>query len=308
MKLHTLVSATHTPFHADGSLAPEKIDAQAAFLAQQGITHVFITGSTGEAHSLTRDERLEMFRTWEKAAADHKLYVIAHCGTNCLEDAKIYAKAAQEHGFSGVSALAPSYFKPSSVESLVEWCAAIAACCPHLPFYYYDIPALTQVHLPMDKFLEVADAVIPNLAGIKFTNTDLTAYLKARRACGGKFDLPWGVDEMIVGAFATGARGGVGSTYNFAPKLNQSLVAACLRKDEEEAHRLQAISIRMIDTIAATGYLGTAKALMKKLGVDVGPARLPLSNPTATQVEALWQSLQQQGFDDWALHTSLSSS
>ena len=150
--------------------------------------------------------------------------------------------------------------------------------------------------------------MIPNLAGIKFTNTDLTAYLKARRACGGKFDLPWGVDEMIVGAFATGARGGVGSTYNFAPKLNQSLVAACLRKDEEEAHRLQAISIRMIDTIAATGYLGTAKALMKKLGVDVGPARLPLSNPTATQVEALWQSLQQQGFDDWALHTSLSSS
>jgi N-acetylneuraminate lyase len=308
MKLNTLVSASHTPFHADGSLAPEKVDAQAAFLAKQGITHVFITGSTGEAHSLTRDERLEMFRAWETAAAAHRLQVIAHCGTNCLEDAKAYARAAQQHGFVGVSALAPSYFKPSSVEVLVDWCAAIAACCPALPFYYYDIPVLTQVHLPMDKFLEVADTVIPNLAGIKFTNTDLTSYLKASRACGGKYDLPWGVDEMIVGAFATGARGGVGSTYNFAPKLNQSIVAACLRKDDQEAQRLQSISIRMIESIAATGYLGTAKALMKKLGVDVGPARLPLTNPTTAQVDALWHALQDQGFNEWALHTSVSSS
>lgn len=302
MKLHTLVAATHTPFHADGSLALERIPAQAEFLAKQQLTHVFITGSTGEAHSLTRDERIAMFHAWQSCASDQGLTVIAHCGSNCLEDAKAFAASAQELGFAAISALAPNYFKPQNVEILTEWCAAIAAQAPQLPFYYYDIPALTNVSLPMDRFLEHAAPRIPNLAGIKFTNTDLTSYLKARNAAGGNFDLPWGVDEMIVGACATGARGGVGSTYNFAPKLNQDLLAACLRGDQQEALRLQAISIAMIDIIAAAGYLGTAKALMTKLGVDVGPARLPLPNPTAETFASVWEKLQALGYSDWALH------
>lgn len=303
MKLHTLVAATHTPFHADGSLALEIIPQQAAFLAKQQITHVFITGSTGEAHSLTRDERLATYQAWKNCASNEGLTVIAHCGSNCLEDAKVFAAAAQECEFAAISALAPNYFKPNSVEVLSDWCAAIAAEAPSLPFYYYDIPALTQVSLPMDRFLVHAEKQIPTLAGIKFTNPDLTAYLKARNAVGGKFDLPWGVDEMIVGACATGARGGVGSTYNFAPKLNQNLLAACLQGNTEEALRLQALSIAMIDVIAGAGYLGTAKALMAHLGIAVGPARLPLTNPTSATFAKVWEQLQALGYQDWALHS-----
>ena len=53
--LHELVAAVHSPFHADGSLAPEVVPVQAAFLAANGIRTVFITGTTGECHSLTCD-------------------------------------------------------------------------------------------------------------------------------------------------------------------------------------------------------------------------------------------------------------
>lgn len=112
----------------------------------------------------------------------------------------------------------------------------------------------------MEKFLTEAPARIPNLAGIKFTNPDLVSYRRSLDVAGNRLDLPWGVDEMLVAALATGARGGVGSTYNWAPKLYLDLIEAFQRGDLDEARRLQSVSIAMIDAIAATGFLGTAKA------------------------------------------------
>ena len=88
--LHELVAATHSPFHADGSLAPEIVPVQAAFLAANGIRTVFITGTTGECHSLTCDERLALFDAWAAAGPAHGLSVIAHVGGNSIEDAKAF--------------------------------------------------------------------------------------------------------------------------------------------------------------------------------------------------------------------------
>jgi N-acetylneuraminate lyase len=291
MKLHELVVAAHSPFHPDGSIAPEVVPTQAAFLVGQGTTTVFITGSTGESHSLTTAEKLALYDAWAAAAKATGIRVIGHVGSNCLEDAKTLASRAQELGFLAISALAPCYFKPSGLGGLIDWCAAIAAAAPQTPFYYYDIPVLTGVSLPMEKFLAESPAAIPNLAGIKFTNPDLVSYRRSLEVAGDRFDLPWGVDEMLLAALATGARGGVGSTYNWAPKVYNSLIAAFHAGDLAEARRLQSVAIAMIDAIAATGFLGTAKALMARLGVPVGPARLPLGNPSPAQVDELMTKL-----------------
>ena len=297
--LYELVVATHSPFHADGSLAPEVVPTQAAFLATNGIRTVFITGSTGESHSLTCSERLALYDAWANAGPEHGVKVIAHVGSNCIEDAKTLARRAEKLGFAAISALAPSYYKPGSLDGLIDCCAAIAAAAPATPFYYYDIPALTNVSFPMERFLVEAPARIPTLAGIKFTNPDLVSYRRSLEVADGRYDLPWGVDEMLHSAFAAGAKGGVGSTYNWAPELYRQLMAAYGRGDAVEAQRLQSVSIAMVDAIAATGFLGTAKALMARLGVPVGPARLPLGNPTEAQVDALVVKLGDLGFADW---------
>lgn len=295
--LHEFVAAVFSPFHSDGSLAPEIVPGQAAFLAAQSVKTVFITGTTGECHSLTRDERMTLFDAWAQAAPAHQLTVVAHVGSNSLEDAKALAARAQALDFAATSALAPSYFKPPTIDALVAWCAAIAAAAPNLPFYYYDIPALTGVSLPIDRFLIAASPRIPNLIGVKFTNSDLVTYRRSLDVAGGRFDLPWGTDEALLGGLATGARGGVGSTYNFATTLYIKLKDAFDRGDLAEARRLQSLSIAIVDAIAATGYMGTAKALLTRLGVPLGPARPPLDNPTAAQVDALmkkWDALQQE--------------
>lgn len=297
--LHELVAATHSPFHADGALAPEVVPAQAAWLSGNGVRTVFITGSTGECHSLTAAERLALYEAWSAAGPANGMRVIAHVGGNALEDSRAFAVRAQALGLSAISAMAPSYYKPGTLNELIDWCAAIAAAAPDLPFYYYDIPSMTGVSLPMERFLTEAPARIPTLAGIKFTNPDLVSYRKSLDVAAGRFDIPWGVDEALIGALATGARGGVGSTYNWAPKLYVDLMQAFDRADFATARRLQSMSIAMVDALSAIGYMGAAKALMARLGVPVGPARQPFTNPTAAQVDALVARLDELGFADW---------
>lgn len=296
---HHLVAAVHSPFNADGSIAPEVVRVQASFLAANGIRSVFITGTTGECHSLTCDERLALYDAWAEAAPANGISVIGHVGGNSIEDARRLARRARERQFAAISTLPPSYFKPAGLTDLIDWCAVIAAEAPDLPFYYYDIPSMSGVSYPIEQFLLEASARIPNLAGVKFTNLDLVSYRRCLDVAGDRFDLPWGTDEALLAALATGARGAVGSTYNWAPRLYVNLTDAFTRGDVDEARRLQSLSIAMIDAIASSGFMGTAKALMCRLGIPVGLARAPLGNPTSDQIDALLSRLDDLGFTEW---------
>lgn len=297
--LHGLVAATHTPFHADGTVNLAAIEQQAAHLARNRVTTVFINGSTAESSSLTIQERLALAERWFDVARGAPLRVVVHVGANCLEDSKVLAAQAAKLGAAAISALSPSYFKPRSLDLLIACMAEIAAAAPGTPFYHYDIPALTGVNLSMPDFLAQAPSRIPTLAGLKFTNPDLMAFQFCLRVDGGKWDLPWGVDEHMLGALAMGAKGAVGSGFNFAAPVYHRLIAAFERGDLDAAREEQFRGVRLIQLFAGLGYMGAAKAAMKMLGVDVGPARLPNATLTAEQSKKLHRDLEAMGFFDW---------
>lgn len=297
--LQELIAATFSPFHQDGSIAPDVVPIQASFLAAHGIKTVFVTGTTGECHSLTCDERLALYEVWAQAGRAHGLAVIAHVGDNSIENARRLARRAADLELAATSAIPPMYFKPADLNALVDWCAEVASSAPHLPFYYYDIPKLTGVSVAIERFLIDARARIPNFAGVKVTNPDLISYRRSLDIAAETLDLPWGTDEALLAGIATGARSAVGSTYNFAPRLYVDLMNAFERGDLVEARRLQSLSIAMVDAIAATDFIGTAKALMARLGVPVGPARPPLRNPTDAQFESVLARLVDLGFRQW---------
>lgn len=299
IKLNGLVAAVHSPFHAEGPLNLAAVERQAAHLLAHRINTVFLCGSTGESHSLTLAERRQLAQRWTEVARGTELRVVVHVGSNCLPDAVELAAQAESLGACAIAALAPSYFKPRTLPDLVQWCAAIAAAAPKTPFYFYDIPVLTGVNFGMSTFLKQAADRIPTLAGIKFTNTDLMSYQQCLAADEGAFDIPWGVDESLLSALAVGAHGGVGSSYNFAAPVYQRLLAAFARGDLEAARQEQMRSVQLIQLLASYGYLGAAKAVMKMLGVDVGPARLPNNNPTPEQIVKLRGELEQLGFFEW---------
>ena len=294
-----LVAAVHTPFRADGSLHLEVVEAQAAHLRAHGIDIAFVGGSTGESHSLSVEERRALARRWTEVARGTGLGVVVHVGANCLADSRALAAQAEELGAVAVSALAPSYFKPHDLETLVACCAEVAAAAPRTPFYFYDIPSLTGVSVSMPDFLERAPARIPTLAGMKFTSPDLAAYQLCLRAGNGAFDVPYGVDEWLLAALVLGARGGVGSTYNFAAPLYRRMLRAFAASDLAAARAEQLRSAELVQVLAGFGYMGASKAVMAMLGVDVGPPRLPHVALAPDQVAELRHRLEALGFFDW---------
>ncbi len=296
--LHGLVAAVHTPFDSTGELHLESVESQAAHLAAKGVTTAFIAGSTGESHSLSLAERRALAERWAEVAPRHGVRVVVHVGSNCLRDARDLASHAQSVGAAAISALAPMYFKPKSLDVLVECCAQVAGGAPDLPFYFYDIPALTGVAFSMPEFLVKAGQRIPNLAGIKFTNPDLMAYQTCLRS---GFDVPWGVDEHMLGALALGAKGAVGSSFNFAAPVYQRLIAAFDSADLETARKEQYRSVQLIEVLASYGYMGAAKATMGFLGVDVGNPRLPNTSLTGEARAELRSRLEGMGFFDWGV-------
>jgi N-acetylneuraminate lyase len=296
LRLHGLVAATHTPFFADGQLNLDIVEKQAEHLLQNGVYTIFLGGTTGENHSLSVAERLVLAQRWSEVARGSKLRLVVHVGSNCIVDARSLAAQAQSLGVQAIAALAPSYFKPESLESLVASCSEIARAAPETPFYYYDIPPLTGLRFSMPDFLELALEHIPTLAGVKFSNPDLMSYQKCLHTQEGRFDMPWGLDEYLLAALALGGKGAVGSTYNFAAPLYHRVIAAFERHDLVAARADQYCSVQIIGLLASYGFIAASKAVMGFLGIDVGPARLPLTNLQNEQRDSLRSSLEKLGF------------
>jgi N-acetylneuraminate lyase len=261
-----------------------------------GVRAVFVGGTTGECSSLTLDERLALTKQWVEVCRGTGLKVVVHAGANCLADARAIAAKGNELGVAAVAALAPSYFKPKSVESLVECCEHIAAAAPDTPFYFYDIPSMTGVSFPMTDFLERAADRIPTLAGLKFTNPDLTAFQRILRIRDGKFDILWGTDEYLLAALALGGGGAVGSTYNLAAPLFFKVTAAFERGDLAAARQHQFGAVELITMLFKSGHIAACKEAVRMRGVDLGGVRLPLANLTRESTAALRRELDEL---DW---------
>ena len=151
----------------------------------------------------------------------------------------------------------------------------------------------------MPEFLERASDEVPSLNGIKFTNPDLMAYQKCLHASSGSFDIPWGVDEYLLAALSLGAKGAVGSSYNFAAPIYNRLITAFSVGDLLRAREEQYRSVQLIELLAGYGYMAAAKAVMGFLGVNVGPPRLPNASITEQQKARLRESLDRLGFFKW---------
>jgi len=291
LKLTGLVAAPFTPLRADGRLNPEAVAAEAQLLLEANVRGAFVCGTTGECHSFTVAERCTIAEQWVRAAGD-RMPVIVHVGHHSLPDAQALAAHAARIGATAIAALAPSYFKPQTVEDLLDFCAAVASAAPGLPFYFYHIPSMTGVALSMPAFLRGSQERIPSLVGLKYTHNDLMMLQECLAANGGAFDVVYGSDETLLAGLALGIRGAVGSTYNFAAPIYHEILRAFAVGDLAAARRAQSKSVEMIRILFDFGPLRAGKAIMAMLGVDCGPVRLPLRALTLLEAQALYERLR----------------
>ena len=295
-RLEGMVAATFTPMDENGDVNLSVIDKYADWIASTPVKGVFVCGTTGEFSSLTIDERKAVLEKWVASAAK-RFKVIAHVGSNCQRDAMELASHAAQTGADAIASIAPSFFKPGTVDELVDFFAPICRAASELPFYYYNMPSMTGVSLSVPSFLIEGKKTMPNLVGTKFTHNNLMEMGECLELNNGEFEVLHGYDEILIAGLALGAVAGVGSTYNYLPAVYQNLFDAFKKGDICTARRMQQKSIEIVKIIIKYGGgVRGGKAIMNLIGVDCGRCRLPVTPFGDDEYSSLKRDLEKIGF------------
>ena len=297
-KTRGLIAAPFTPFDKNGDLNLDQIATLARSYEANGVKGAFIAGTTGEGPSLGQSEKLSLMVEWSKVKGSG-LTTVMMLGGTAIPEMQDLAIESQKNDYDAVSILSPFYFVPTSVDSLVDYCAAVASVVPDMPFYYYHIPGLTKAHFRMVEFLKIAEEKIPNLKGIKYSQQNLMDFHACLTYGGGKYEVLWGTDEALLAGLATGGVAAVGSTYNYAAPLYNQIIKAFNSGNHAEAEILQRSAVKTVELLIKYGGIGAGKAIMKIIGIDCGWCRLPIAPLTSKGVKDLERDLEQIGFFDF---------
>lgn len=290
-----LIAALFTPLHPDGAVHYELLPALVEHLIASGISGIFICGSNGEGPNLTLEERMQVTETVINAGKG-RLRMIVHVGHASIAEARKLARHAQEAGADAISSVAAFYFKPTSVQNLADCMTEIASGAPELPFYYYHIPSLTGFSVDVLDFMRIAEKQISNFAGVKYTASTLWEYQECLNYEGGKYDVLYGFDENHLPALAMGAKGCIGSTFNFAAPFYLKVRQYFESGEIEKARKQMLFCVEMVRIVVQYAPIPAQKAVMKMLGFDMGPCQLPLEALSDEQYNALHCQLTDIGF------------
>ncbi len=278
-KYEGLVAAPFTPMDKYGNLNLGLIPEYYDLLEKNDVKGVFINGTTGEGASLTQKEKQLNATKWAECyKAGGKIRVINLVGGTSYRECIENAIFSYEAGLSAIALVAPYYHKPSDENQLAEFCTMVGESVPEMPFYFYHIPDLTGVNIPMINFLKKISGMLPSFAGIKYTQEDFMDFKSCLNFNNGAYDLLWGRDECMLSALVLGCRGAVGSSFNYAAPLYNNLIRAFDEGNLDEARCLQQLSIEIIRLLGKYGGIATGKAFMKYIGLDCGGFRSPVKN------------------------------
>ena len=252
-----------------------------------GITSVVVAGTTGEAPTLSDEEKQELIHRAKSYVGD-ACTVIAGTGSNCTEHAVYLSQAAEEAGADALLVVSP-YYNKATPDGLVAHYMAIAHSV-RIPIVLYNVPTRTGVDIPVSVYRRLS--AIPNIAGVKEASTDITKITRILAECPGDFSVWSGNDDLITPTMALGARGVVSVLSNLCPVETQAMAQAALDGDFDTAAALQIQLLPLIDLLFCQVNPIPIKEAMGLIGYDCGGCRLPLTELTTENRRKLVEYLQ----------------
>jgi len=285
--LGEVLTAAVTPFDADSTVALDRFRALCRYLVDNGSDGIVVTGTTGEAPTLTDDERLALYEVaLDEVGATHT--VVAGTGTNDTRHSVDLTRRAHELGVHGFLVVTPYYNKPPQ-RGIVAHVEAIAAATDR-PVVFYDIPS--RVVVDAEPTTISALARISNVTAVKQAKPSLDA---ARHvvACG--LDLYAGDDDLIHPFLEVGGVGGICvHTHVVGPQVKEMIVRY-RAGDLDGARALDAELRPAIDLLRVQTNPIPIKTALNLLGHDLGGFRLPLVSATAEEEAAVRGCLERLG-------------
>jgi 4-hydroxy-tetrahydrodipicolinate synthase len=276
-----VMTAMVTPFDDNGRVDLEGAASLASWLVEQGNDGLVVTGTTGEASTLTDDEQVEVWRV-VRAAVD--VPIIAGSGTNDTRHAAELTAQADAAGMDAVLIVTPYYNRPS--QAGLEAHFRHVAAATRLPVMLYDIPIRTGRKISTEVILRLVREV-PNIFAVKDATGDPAESARLIAEAPDGFELYSGDSALTLQLVSIGAVGVVGVCTHWAAREMGEMIAAYQKGDVDRARELNAALIESYDF--ESGDLNPnpvpTKAMLRALGQPAGECRFPMG-PTPDGLEA----------------------
>lgn len=252
---------------------------------------IIITGTTGEASTLTMEEHLEVIRA-AVSIVNKRIPVIAGTGSNCTETAVELSRQAQNVGADGLLVVTP-YYNKATQKGLISHYTQIAKNVD-LPIILYNVPSRTGCKIAPETAAVLAKEV-DNIVGMKDAVGDISYTLKLMEQVQGEFDLYSGEDGQVIPLLACGGIGVISVLSNVAPKFTHDMVMNYLNGNQAEALKMQLKAIPLVDALFSEVNPIPVKAAMNLMGWKVGSLRAPLSDMEPENVKKLAKAMEEFG-------------
>lgn len=289
MDIGRLLTAMVTPMTKEGEVDLQKAGALAKKLVQEGSDGLVVTGTTGEAPTLTHDEKVALWERVVDSVGDQAV-VFAGSGTNDTAASRDQSREAERIGVHGVMLVAPYYNRPSQ-EGLYRHMATVADAV-NLPVMVYNIPSRTGTNMEPDTVLRLANHHA-NVVAVKEASGIVDQVGDILRSRPKSLKVYAGDDKMTLPLMAIGAHGVVSVASHVAgPRIKEMMDAF------EAGHikKAQALHLALLPLFRGLFHFPSptpVKCALRLTGFDCGPCRLPMVALEAEEEEWVLALLRQ---------------
>lgn len=286
MNFGQMITAMVTPFNDDLEVDFERTENLIEHLIQTGTDAIVISGTTGEAPTLSIDEKNALFRFCVQTA-DGRIPVLAGTGTNSTKAAIELTKMAEIAGADGVMLMTPYYNKPNQ-QGMYEHFKAVATSTV-LPVMLYNVPGRTGVNLLPETTIKLS--LIPNIVSVKEASGDLDAVSAIIEGTSDEFSVYSGDDSMTLPAMAVGANGVVSVASHVIGDEMREMISAVEKGDLQKAGSIHRKLVPVMNTMFIAPSPAPIKAALEMIGVPVGSVRLPIVEVDDSEREIIYKQI-----------------
>lgn len=281
-------TAIATPFDTEDNINFDEFARLVEFQIENGVNAIIVCGTTGEASTMTQEEKQELISYCVKVV-NKRVPVIAGIGSNNTKAVIENEKHAEKIGVDGLLAVTP-YYNKTTQEGLIAHYQLIASQTS-LPIILYNVPSRTGVNIQPHTYFELSK--IKNIVATKEANGDIVSMIKTKHLCMDELNIYSGNDDQILPTLSVGGIGVISVLSNIKPKYTTDMLQKYFEGKLEEATKMQLNAIELINDLFKEVNPIPVKEALNILGFKFGKPRLPLIECSNNLKKELKKSIEE---------------
>ncbi len=280
-----------TPMNPDGTVNFDKLGELIDFQLENHTDSIIITGTTGEASTLSEEEHVECICFAVKHVAK-RVPVIAGTGSNCTETAIYLTKEAEKAGADGALVVTP-YYNKATQKGLIQHFGLIAKNTS-LPMVLYSVQSRTGVNILPQTIAELR-RTYENVVAVKEASGNISQVADIMQMTQGDIDIYSGNDDQIVPILSLGGKGVISVLSNVCPKETHDITERFFNGDIVGSRELQLKVLPLVHALFCEVNPIPVKTAMNLMGMEAGPLRLPMTPMEEANKARLIQAMKDFG-------------